>query len=107
MRDCMGVKMTRAVSKLLMDKLTIVKTDMRKALSHYPQFEAPQSFEHLKNLVKGYVGYGNKMGEGWLLTGEMIELINEGVPNIVCTQPFWLSAQPCGRQGDDPVDQKE
>ena len=28
------------------------------------------------------------MGEGWLLTGEMVELINEGAPNIVCTQPF-------------------
>ncbi len=35
-----------------------------------------------------YLGYGNKMGEGWLLTGEMLELIHEGIPNIVCTQPF-------------------
>ena len=31
---------------------------------------------------------GNKMGEGWLLTGEMLELINSGVMNIICTQPF-------------------
>ena len=28
------------------------------------------------------------MGEGWLLPAEMVELIEEGVPNIVCTQPF-------------------
>ena len=28
------------------------------------------------------------MGEGWLLTAEMIELIKTGAPNIVCTQPF-------------------
>ena len=34
------------------------------------------------------MGDGNKMGEGWLLTGEMLELIHEGIPNIVCTQPF-------------------
>lgn len=83
-----GRKLVRMLAKLLMDKLDIVKTDMRKAVSAYPQFEAPNSFSHLKELVKGYVGYGNKMGEGWLLTGEMIELIHENVPNIVCTQPF-------------------
>jgi predicted nucleotide-binding protein (sugar kinase/HSP70/actin superfamily) len=28
------------------------------------------------------------MGEGWLLTAEMIELLNSGVNNIVCAQPF-------------------
>ena len=34
------------------------------------------------------MGYGAKMGEGWLLTAEMLELIADGVNNIVCTQPF-------------------
>ena len=34
------------------------------------------------------VSIGNETGEGWFLTGEMMELIEEGVPNIVCTQPF-------------------
>ena len=34
------------------------------------------------------VSLGNMTGEGWFLTGEMLELIHEGVPNIVCTQPF-------------------
>ena len=34
------------------------------------------------------LGDGNKMGEGWLLTAEMLELIHSGTPNIVCTQPF-------------------
>ena len=28
------------------------------------------------------------MGEGWLLTGEMVELIENGYSNIVCAQPF-------------------
>lgn len=31
---------------------------------------------------------GNQTGEGWLLTGEMVELLNEGVENIICMQPF-------------------
>ena len=45
-------------------------------------------YAHTKSLVKGIVGYGSKMGEGWLLTGEMLELAESGFPNIVCTQPF-------------------
>ena len=61
--------------------------DMIKALQK-TRFRAPGSFEDMHKLVRGYLGDGNKMGEGWLLTGEMLELIHQGVPNIVCTQPF-------------------
>ena len=39
-------------------------------------------------MTAGYMGMGMKMGEGWLLTAEMLELIDEGVRNIVCAQPF-------------------
>ena len=46
------------------------------------------TFSHLHSRIKGYLGEGNKMGEGWLLTAEMLELIHTGTPNIVCTQPF-------------------
>jgi len=51
-------------------------------------FRAPGTFEDLRRLIHGYLGEGNKMGEGWLLTAEMLELIHSDVPNIVCTQPF-------------------
>ena len=51
-------------------------------------FRAPGDFHDLHSYIKGYLGDGNKMGEGWLLTAEMLELIHTGVPNIVCTQPF-------------------
>ena len=51
-------------------------------------FRPNGSYRHTKSLVKGMVGYGSKMGEGWLLTGEMLELIESGFENIVCTQPF-------------------
>ena len=51
-------------------------------------FRAPGTFQDLRQLIKGYLGEGNKMGEGWLLTAEMLELIHTGTPNIVCTQPF-------------------
>ncbi len=52
------------------------------------RFRKPTPFPEIAEKVKDYLGYGNKMGEGWLLTGEMLELIDEGVPNIVCAQPF-------------------
>ena len=61
---------------------------MIEAVKTQPKFHGIASFSELKAGVKGYLGYGNKMGEGWLLTAEMIELIHAGVPNIVCTQPF-------------------
>lgn len=65
-----------------------LQNDMIAAVKRHPEFRAPCTFEHLKTLVKGYLGYGNKMGEGWLLTGEMLELIDSSINNIVCTQPF-------------------
>ena len=41
-----------------------------------------------KALAKGVIGYGNNMGEGWLLTAEMLELAKNGYNNIICAQPF-------------------
>jgi len=52
------------------------------------RFRAPSTFARLKKLAAPYLGVGNKMGEGWLLTAEMLELVHDGAPNIVCTQPF-------------------
>ncbi|MBQ5399191.1 MAG: 2-hydroxyacyl-CoA dehydratase [Ruminococcus sp.] len=51
-------------------------------------FTPPGQYSHIKKLVKPVIGYGSKMGEGWLLTAEMLELAETGYENIVCTQPF-------------------
>ena len=57
-----------------------------------------QAYSHTKSLVKGVIGYGDKMGEGWLLTAEMLELAEMGYENIVCTQPFGcLPNHICGK----------
>ncbi|MEE1154746.1 MAG: 2-hydroxyacyl-CoA dehydratase [Acutalibacteraceae bacterium] len=61
-------------------------------------FTPPGAYSHLKSLVDGVIGLGNKMGEGWLLTSEMLELAESGYPNIVCTQPFGcLPNHICGK----------
>jgi len=51
-------------------------------------FIPPAYFDDTRRLADGYIGIGMKMGEGWLLTCEMLELIHSGVKNIVCAQPF-------------------
>ena len=62
--------------------------DMIDIVREHPGFRPPSHYEDIKKMVRGYLGYGNKMGEGWLLTGEMLELIHAGIGNIVCAQPF-------------------
>lgn len=60
----------------------------RKAFSESKRFEPPVAIKKLAEYASPIVSCGNQTGEGWFLTGEMIELINSGAPNIVCTQPF-------------------
>ncbi len=68
--------------------LSKLQNEMIAEINKEPAFSAPAQFAQIKALVKDYLGYGNKMGEGWLLTGEMLELVHSGTNNIVCTQPF-------------------
>ena len=60
---------------------------IRKALAN-SRFDTPLYVEELENLAEPVVSLGNQYGEGWLLTAEMLELIESGAPNIVCIQPF-------------------
>ena len=57
-------------------------------LKHIKHFDLPANIFTLVDYAKDIVSIGNQTGEGWFLTGEMLELIHSGTPNIVCTQPF-------------------
>ncbi len=63
------------------------RNKVRRQLKKYG-FRVPISYYKLRDLAKGFISRGMHVGEGWLLTAEMIELIKLGSPNIVCTQPF-------------------
>lgn len=67
---------------------TKFERDLIESVKKFPQFTAPATYSHLKELAGQVIGYGCKMGEGWLLTAEMMELIESGYENVVCTQPF-------------------
>ncbi|MCR5557276.1 MAG: 2-hydroxyacyl-CoA dehydratase [Butyrivibrio sp.] len=65
-----------------------VRSGASKAFERSVHFDPPTSIYKLVEYAKPIVSIGNQTGEGWFLTGEMVELIKEGASNIVCTQPF-------------------
>ncbi len=66
----------------------IVRNTAFKAYDKSIHFERPESIYETAKLASEVVSLGNQAGEGWLLTGEMMELCHNGVQNIVCVQPF-------------------
>ena len=60
----------------------------RDAFEKSEHFDAPAHIDDLARYARDIVSEGNQTGEGWFLTGEMLELIHTGTSNIVCTQPF-------------------
>ncbi len=83
-----GTFLRQKIVSAMFNYLEKVETALINAVNASGKFVPPGSFKHLKHLIHGVVGYGNKMGEGWLLPAEMIELCTQGYGNIVCTQPF-------------------
>ena len=76
------------VSNTVIKVLESFRKPARDALEKSERFEAPAHIEKLAAYARPIVSIGNQNGEGWFLTGEMIELIKSGAPNIVCAQPF-------------------
>ena len=68
--------------------LEFFRKTARKELAASKHFTPPSEIRDLAEMAKGLVSLGNQTGEGWFLTGEMLELIHSGVKNIICTQPF-------------------
>lgn len=61
---------------------------MVKALERSKYYETPTRIEEKAKLASGFLSLGNQTGEGWFLTGEMVELMEHKIENIVCVQPF-------------------
>lgn len=76
------------LSKLGIWAVDFIRRPMIKALNESKHFQAPVSIYKIADYAKDIVSIGNQTGEGWFLTGEMIELIHSDVPNIICAQPF-------------------
>lgn len=83
-----GSKIKKIIVSALLKYFEKVEEIFINTIKSSKKFLLPKSYRYTKSLVKGIIGYGNKMGEGWLLTAEILELIHSGFDNIVCTQPF-------------------
>lgn len=83
-----GTKKEMQFNQLAIKVIEWFRKPMRKALRESRRFEEPAYIEETAAKASEIVSIGNQCGEGWLLTGEMVELIDSGVENIVCMQPF-------------------
>ena len=83
-----GKRSTAYLCNMGISLLEYFRRVSRKELQASKHFDAPSPISHLADMAKEYVSLGNQTGEGWFLTGEMLELLQSGVHNIVCTQPF-------------------
>lgn len=81
-------KSSARISNLTIWALEKLRGTATKELSKSKRFTPPVPIKHLAEYAEPVVSIGNQTGEGWFLTGEMLELIHSGVKNIVCTQPF-------------------
>ncbi len=88
-RDYLGAsKKSAFINNTVIKLLEWFRKSATTALAESKRFTPPSSIKETANIAKDLVSLGNQTGEGWLLTGEMIELIHNGVGNIVCCQPF-------------------
>lgn len=76
------------INKAVISFIEFYRRHARKALEKSTRFQPMERIETLANYAEPFVSGGNMTGEGWFLTGEMVELIHSGVGNIVCAQPF-------------------
>ena len=87
-RHLAGTWKAYAAGLLSIGFLELCRWGMRVALGRSKRFTAPVRFRELRDKTKGLISLGHQTGEGWLLAAEMVELLESGVPNILCMQPF-------------------
>lgn len=88
----------KAIASVLLKYFTKVEKVFMDAIDRSKVFTQLSSYQDTKPLVEGLINVGNRMGEGWFLPGEMIELVKHGYSNIICTQPFGcLPTHVCGK----------
>ena len=85
----LGFKKSKAtIANLGLKAIDWLRKTANEALEQSRHFTPAADIHDLAKMAAPIVSAGNQTGEGWFLTGEMMELIHGGVPNIVCIQPF-------------------
>jgi predicted CoA-substrate-specific enzyme activase len=83
-----GRRITKLVNNWLIGFVERYRAPLRKALERFPRFGRLHSFYDLKKAGENLVSLGNQSGEGWYLAADMCLMLEEGVNNVLCLQPF-------------------
>lgn len=83
-----GSKKAQIFGNLAIRIIEFYRSAYREALANSYRFYAPKTIHEIAEGASSVVALGHQTGEGWFLTGEMVELIQSGVKNIICMQPF-------------------
>ena len=85
----LGTKQSTArMANIAIRGIEWLRSAATKEFEKSKHFDPPAKIEDLARMAAPIVSIGNQTGEGWFLTGEMMELIHNNAKNIVCTQPF-------------------
>ena len=76
------------IGSLGVEALEMLRRPAADALNQSRRFTPPESIRRIAEPVKPFLSMGNQYGEAWFLCGEMIELLGNGIDNIICIQPF-------------------
>lgn len=80
--------MQSIIAKIGVPAVEALRKPATDALKNSKRFSPPLRIDDIANPTKKFLSMGNQYGEGWFLCGEMVELLDDGVDNIVCIQPF-------------------
>ncbi|WP_026478462.1 2-hydroxyacyl-CoA dehydratase [Alkaliphilus transvaalensis] len=83
-----GSRKSKIIGDVIISAIEFFRKAYREAVGSSKRFGHLQSIKETAEGASKVVSLGHQTGEGWLLTGEMVELIESGVKNIVCMQPF-------------------
>ncbi len=81
-------KLSDIISKIAIKFIGSLRKPADQALKRSKRFSESVPIEKIAEYAKPFISIGNQYGEGWFLTGEMVELLKTGTPNIICVQPF-------------------
>lgn len=83
-----GSKKSKVLAELAIKMIRLCEKPMNEALKNSERFDGIEAIEQIADGAQDILSLGNQTGEGWFLTGEMVESLQNGVNNIVCMQPF-------------------
>ncbi|HBD64372.1 MAG TPA: 2-hydroxyglutaryl-CoA dehydratase, partial [Clostridiales bacterium] len=83
-----GSRKSKAINGMAVNVIELYKKPSVDAFRNSKRFTTPANIKEIALKAKNFLSLANQSGEGWFLTGEMVELLDSGVDNILCLQPF-------------------